>query len=269
MKENEEHIDLIEGFLQNTLTEDELEEFEELLIKDDQFGQMFIDMKTMIDGIRTSASKTTVEEKLKRLGITEMKESNPGREESTDKGNRNVILVAFNYLERQKWAVAAVITFFMVATAVVININTKPSGGKLFDEYFTPFNSGGAYGYVRGDSVKNDLQHQAFNYYDQEEYTLADDYFDRILDKDSKNIMALFYSGNALMAIGQINEAIERFREVISLHQGLEVQAKWYMALCYLKIEDYTNMIPLLKDIVKTNTRYSDMAVELLSKFNK
>ncbi len=269
MTDEEKHIDLIEGFLQNSLSNSELEEFENLLIKDDGFGRLFIEMKTMVDGIRNAASRTTVEEKLRRLEGSDIYNISAGDNKPSTARKDGVILVFFNYLGRQKWAVAAVLTFFVAATVLLVNINTKPSGDKLFDEYFAPFGTGGTYGLLRGDSAKNDLQHQAFYYYDQEEYTLADDYFDKVLDKDSKNIMALFYSGNALLAIGRVYDAIERFKEVIDLGGGLEIQAEWYLALCYLKINDYAKMVPLLNDIIGTNTRYSEMARELLNKINR
>jgi len=80
--------------------------------------------------------------------------------------------------------------------------------------------------------------------------------------------MALFYSGNALLAIDHVNEAIERFKQVISMGQGLEIQAKWYLVLCYLKLENYTEMTPLLNEIIDSNTRYSERAKELLRKIS-
>ena len=43
MIEEKKYIGLIEGYLQNKLSASELEDFEELLIKDEDFGQLFID----------------------------------------------------------------------------------------------------------------------------------------------------------------------------------------------------------------------------------
>ncbi len=268
MTKEEKHIKLIDGYLRNSLTGAELKEFEELLIKDDDFGQMFIEMKTLVDGIRSAASKTTLEEKLRRFEEPDIYDISPEQEEHGERERKGMILIVFNYLAGQKWAVAAVLALFVIVTAVLVNINTKPSGDKLFEEYFLPFGTGGTYGLMRGDSAKNDLSDEAFYYYDREEFILAHDLFEQVLDEDSRNVLALFYSGNALMAIGQVNEAIDRFKEVIQLGEGLEIQSKWYLALCYLKLENYRKAIPLLKEIIKSNTRYSEKAEWLLRKIS-
>ncbi len=267
MTKDNKHIDLIEGFLQNSLTDSELEAFEELLIADEEFGQLFIDTKTVVDGIRFSASKTTLEEKLKRLEGLEKLEA-VKQDEQSEKKNEGIIIVMFNYLDRRRWAVAAGFTFFVVAAVLLTNINSGSKGDKLFAEYFFPFKDGGTYSLMRGDSIEENDRSQAFYYYDIEEFTLANEYFDKVLDYDINSIMALFYSGNALLAIDHVNEAIERFKQVISMGQGLEIQAKWYLVLCYLKLENYTEMTPLLNEIIDSNTRYSERAKELLRKIS-
>mgnify|MGYP001553167931 CR=1 FL=1 len=67
MKNIDEHIDLIERYLYDDLTQEELEEFNDLLRQDAEFNKLFYEMDHLLDGIRRSAKKTTVEEKLARL----------------------------------------------------------------------------------------------------------------------------------------------------------------------------------------------------------
>jgi tetratricopeptide (TPR) repeat protein len=67
MKNFDEHIDLIERYLYDDLTQEELEEFNGLLQKDSEFNKLFYEMDNLLEGIRRSAKQTTVEEKLARL----------------------------------------------------------------------------------------------------------------------------------------------------------------------------------------------------------
>ncbi len=78
------------------------------------------------------------------------------------------------------------------------------------------------------------------------------------------NVTALFYSGNAFLAMGAHMQAAGQFRKVINLKKGLELQSKWYLALCFLRSGDTASMKPLLQEIAENNTTYSKRANELL-----
>ncbi len=67
MKDQENHIDLIDKYLKNELSEEELLQFEGKVIEDESFGQLLNEMNTLVEGIKLSASKTTLDEKLNRL----------------------------------------------------------------------------------------------------------------------------------------------------------------------------------------------------------
>ena len=67
MKKINEHIDLIERYLYDDMTREELEEINELLKTDAEFNKLFHEMDHFTEGIRRSAKKTTVEEKLANL----------------------------------------------------------------------------------------------------------------------------------------------------------------------------------------------------------
>ena len=67
MKNSYEHIDLIERYLYDDMTKEELEEFNEKLRKDPEFNKLFYEMDHLLEGIRQSAKHGTVEEKLAKL----------------------------------------------------------------------------------------------------------------------------------------------------------------------------------------------------------
>ena len=67
MKDQENHIDLIDKYLKNELSGEELLQFEGKIIEDESFGQLLNEMNTLVEGIKLSASKTTLDEKLNRL----------------------------------------------------------------------------------------------------------------------------------------------------------------------------------------------------------
>lgn len=67
MKSIQEHIDLIERYLTDNLSQAELDEFNRLLQEDNEFNRLFYEMDLLVEGVRRSSRLTSVEEKLATL----------------------------------------------------------------------------------------------------------------------------------------------------------------------------------------------------------
>lgn len=238
MKTIKENIDLIERYLDEDLDPAELEHFNKKLAQDPDFRQLYQEMELLVEGIRISARKTTLEEKLANL-----EKSLPFRKSKREVEDTPVISLwerAWQY----KGAVAAAVAMLFVATFVLITQDFKTDPGKLYAENFEPFPNVGP-GNTR--SAEKDDRQRAYECYDrgnisQEKgnYTLAFDNYTQaleIFENLELQTADLLYASNAYMAVGEIGKAEPLLEQVIERGTGLSIHAKWYLALCYLKEE--------------------------------
>ena len=66
-----ESIEIIEKFLDDKMDREEKEEFKLKMIIDSDFGILYNILKDLIKGIRNTAKRTTLEEKLRKLEWTD------------------------------------------------------------------------------------------------------------------------------------------------------------------------------------------------------
>ncbi|MCK5206715.1 MAG: hypothetical protein KAQ79_01800, partial [Cyclobacteriaceae bacterium] len=86
------HIDLIEKYLDGNLDIKEVELFQKTLENDEEFVRELNDMELLIDGIKKTASLTTLEEKLERFETSMKLMEN----EDDEKANSKTIFFDFN-----------------------------------------------------------------------------------------------------------------------------------------------------------------------------
>lgn len=274
MKKNNEHIDLIEKYLYDDMTQEELKELNELLRTDAEFNKLFYDMDHLLEGIRQSAKRTSVDEKLATL-----EESLPPKYEApvipiwrSASNYTGAITAAFSVVVDYKYrtAIAAAFTLLIVATLVLFNTVNQGSPATLFQTYFTPFENNG-YGTFRGDkgevSNKNEaLLMEALDAYDKENFSEAAGLFDQITINDENKIVVWMYAGNAYLYEGQTEKAKEMFQNILNEETSVEVPAKWYLSLCYLKEESLDKAKPLLVEIRDFGRFKSEEAGKILRK---
>jgi tetratricopeptide (TPR) repeat protein len=266
MKEQEKNIDLIDKYLRNELNENELLQFEGKVIEDEAFGQLLHEMSTMVEGIKRSASQSSLEDKLKRLEsyATQSPDSTPNELRATPEAKGGRVIDLGGYFKKYRVPMAAVLAILVTSVFAVINITRQANPADLFQDHFSPFVYMGPQATTRSASGNLTDEVQAIYYYERKDYQMAHQYFEKVLFDDPDNTTALFYSGNALLALGDHNKASEKFRRVIDIRKGLELQAKWYLAMCHLKSGEIEAMKPLLLEIAKSGTTYSPRANELL-----
>jgi len=240
MKNFDEHIDLIERYLYDDMTQEELEEFNGLLRKDPEFNKLFYEMDHLLEGIRRSAKLTTVEEKLARL-----ERSLPHKEKSIESEVSASVIPIWGFVKNYKMAIAASISLIFAVTIVFTNIKRSKSPDELFTEYFTEYES--INGVVRGKNDIEKLQY-AMIAYEQANYEKAINIFEQIVVTDENKIQIWLYSGNSYLILNHVNEAKACFNNIIEANIGFEMDAKWYLSLCYLKEGEVEQAKPLLRE---------------------
>ena len=268
MSEHKIHIDLIEKYLDDNLDLEELQLFEQMLENDASFVRELNDMEQLISGIKKSASMTTLEDKLERFeySIKVMEDDEEVSKSQSDFFN-------FQNIRNYSWAIAASITLILVSSITLFNINQTPSHQKLYAEYFIPFENHGNKRSI--ETTEKNYWKDALHYYDNGQYQLALDNFDKITITDYKGLVNhpryssyKIYKGNTLMKLGRHSEATTIFEGMLNDNDGLIIQAKWYLSMCYLYENKREKLIPLLEEIANLKkSSYGRDAQEVLSQF--
>jgi tetratricopeptide (TPR) repeat protein len=238
-------------------------------------------MDHLLDGIRRSAKKTTVEEKLARLEeALPLKDTKSDIEEetpdipiwSTVTQYGTAFTAAISGMTNRKYrvAIAAGFSLLIIATFTLFNIIKDPTPEKLFAQYYEPFDNQSRMtlrgGEENTENIEVELLQNALSEYDRGNYAESIELFNRIPDISENKISVWMYKGNALLHEGQVEDAKIMFQNIISENAGFEVHAKWYLSLCYIKNGDYENAKSLLEEIRDLDKYKNKEAGKILSK---
>ncbi len=266
MNAKNSHIDLIEKYLDKNLDVEECLIFNKKLESDEEFVRELNDMELLIKGIKKSAAHTTVEEKLDRFE-TSMKLM----KDEEEKDNSKIIFFDFNQIKKYSWAIAASLTLIMVTSISLFNISQPPSSQKLYASYYTPFEN---FGNKRGPEIaEKNYWKKALAYYDVGDYDNALINFNKIIIADFKGTIKdpsfRLYKGNTLMMLNRYDDAKRIFQSMLDDDDGMIIQAKWYLSMCYLHENNTEKLIPLLNGISEIqSSSYSAKAQEILKEIN-
>jgi len=160
------------------------------------------------------------------------------------------------------YAAAAVVALLI---AVKVLLPGQPTSEELFAEYFTPYQNVFE-PTLRGTDMTT-KRTEAFQAYEAENYSRAALLFNELLAV-KKEPEVLFLLGNTNLMLGQVSEARENFVTLINEFDDMDLQAKWYLSLCYLKSDDRENARKMLRELGETEISYASKAKELLEKVN-
>lgn len=168
------------------------------------------------------------------------------------KNQRNII---------KTWHLAAAsFTLLLVIGGLWYILSNKTySTERLLSKYYKP-----AHPILQVRSVEmnsDDALKEAFNFYQQNDYTNALKYFSTI----DNQITAKFYSGVCYIELEQYDKAITSFEYVVNDKDNLFIeQAEWYMGLIFLMNNQKNRAIDQFKRISGSKSYYSNQAEEIL-----
>ena len=141
----------------------------------------------------------------------------------------------------------------------------RPDGNMSNDSLFKIYYQPDAALLIRGTNSQNAALIQAFQMYENKEYTNALSLFSQVLETDLENIPVQFYSGISNIELGQYQDALHPFTYIMEHKQNLYVErAEWFTALCYLKLNENENAIDLFRKISLSGSSHKDKAHEIL-----
>lgn len=244
MEATDEDITLIERFFDGELSEDEINTFRLRMEVDEKFKTLYQREKVIIGAIRNQGLLDnlqylkSVEEKIQ--GDHTIHEDKPRR---------------WYY-----YAAAAAVSILLVVSFL---LPSNDSHDELFATYFTAYpNLFEAT--MRGSSTST-KRTEAFQAYENKEYEKAVVLFEELIqEQDDPEVLLLL--GNANLILGDVEKAKENLITLINEFDNLDIPAKWYLSLCYVKSGDKENARKLLSELGGRDISYAKRAKELLEK---
>jgi len=175
--------------------------------------------------------------------------------------NTKVISLASTKTRLLYWSAAAsVIVLFAVSSLLQ---QRGISDQDLYASYFQPYNN--MAGTSRSASSSSNLLSEAIREIDKGDYATALDMLQVVSTDKQDGFTANFYTGKAYQALGDYKNAIKSFSVVVQHGDNLLVeQSKWYIGLCYLKINEREKAISQFRSIVAGNGFYAQKSNDLL-----
>lgn len=237
--------DLIEKYILNKLSSEEVLLVEELIKNDANFNKEInfqSNLKTAIKKEDDNDFRDLISELESKARI---KDSLPRR----------------SYV---KWLAAATIAL-LLGLSYFLTTPQKNSTEDLFVSYFEPYRNV-VQPMQRGNEQQDDKT-LAFLAYEKGEYTTAISLFSSLYST-TKEPYYLFYKANALLKLDKANEAVPLLLEHLKTTDTLTEKTNWYLALAYLKLDDKQNAIITLEKVMAEGKYKTSEARKLLKEVN-
>ncbi|MDP1815930.1 MAG: hypothetical protein Q8K92_15895 [Leadbetterella sp.] len=229
--------DLINKYFEKSLTEKELDEFNQKLETDAEFKAEFEFQKSVQSAIR---SKERAEIKNLVASLEKPKQQNGW----------------------WKYAAAAVVVI-VGCWLVFQQFLSKPNPSELYLSYYQTYPNVIAPN-VRGESQEN-LKTKAFMAYDSGDYEMATQLFGELKTQISEDY-AVFYEGVSYLEVNRPKKTIALFenKKFTNSNAQFEDYRKWYLALAYLKTDKKEQAVEILKGLSITENPQKEQALKLL-----
>lgn len=233
------NTDLFDQFLEGSLNDKALTEFQDRLKKDDSFKEEFELYNLISSGIAYA-------------GATDLKQTLIEREK---------VIAAKEASTKPKYSmtfkVAAAILLLAITTFLVRDVYNRPDYSALYGENYQPYPNVVQPINRSSEEVKLDYS----QLYEMQEFGKA---VAAIKKMNNNSDTSKFYLGQSYMALDSIELALAEF-ESVDMNSVFGEAAEWYKALCFLKQKELDSCKEQLSKIAKSDSAYKARAEKLLS----
>lgn len=177
--------------------------------------------------------------------------------------------ISFNHtsIGLKRFASVAAVLLMILGSSLMIRFLATPSGSlsDLYNESpiaITSFRT-----------AVPDLNSQllnGFELYNNNDFSGALNYFQKVLELDSDNPAAHFYLGASHQNLEEFGKAVTNYKSVIEHNDNIFVeQAEWYMGLCLIQLNDKQKAMTVLEAIISREGFYQEKADALLKKLKR
>lgn len=167
---------------------------------------------------------------------------------------------------KRKVYYAAASIALLIATGGMVYEYSKPSlnNNAIYDKYFAPYEV--SVTYRSGNEEVDRILIKALEEYENQDYRNAVQLFEKVLEKRSADFAANLYSGISLMETEKYQKATNSFQTIITHNNNLFIeQAKWYLAMCYIKTGQTKKAEITLNELVAIDSYYKKPAKKVLN----
>ncbi|WP_109434203.1 tol-pal system YbgF family protein [Aquimarina sp. AU119] len=248
MERTPEIFEKIEGYLTNTLPQEELIAFEKALATNQEL-QEEVEKHRMMHNVLGDQDTLDFKEKLARISTTI-------KEEEEEK---IVTTSSFSLY----WKVAAsIVIVFGAGTLYWYISKSQNKTQNLYGSYYQAFP---AEDNTRGNTT-NEIQ-KVIKQYTNGVYDSVVIALENYPNLETQKRLQL-YLGNSYLNLGQEKKAINQFTAISETDRYYEI-GQWYLSLSYLKLNKPKKTIPILEEIIAYNGVYKAKAMKLLKELRK
>lgn len=237
---------LINGYFENSLSQDQLKEFEQLLKTDSEFASE-VDFQKELE---LSLKKGERQELKQMFGELNSKEE----------------LIETKVFNMRPWLAAASVAFLLSLGAWMLYFNSPEiNGDELYAANFAPYENV-VHPIERGNEIA-DLKTRMFSAYEAQDFKLFLTLTEQMTTKQKDDYID-FYSGIVHMQLENHEQAIPLLKGYINGAGELDDRATWYLALSHLKLGDIEKSKESLKILIEMGSFKKKDAELLLEKLD-
>lgn len=240
-----ENDQLIQNYINQKLSEQEVQDFEERLSSDPSFATQVQDYRNVQNAIKEN-ERTNLKAMLQDLEVQE--------------GDRQEEPVSFTKKYRHIYAAAAIIIFSIIGFQF---LEQGPTNQDLYASFSQPYPNT-LKPITRGEETTDELS-KALQAYEAEDYKSASTRLDRVL-QSNPNPDILFYKAMSLYNDGKQQEATAALNMLKNKNTNYTPQVYWYSALLALKNDNTQLAREQLDSLSMLNSGYKDAAVKRIKK---
>lgn len=239
---------LIDKYLNGELSDTELTDFENQLIKDKEFAREVETHRDVNSFIKKKAKMEEFKNTVSEAANDYFNEQNPSQKKTL----------------RISWAYkAAAAVLILIATSMGLYLLLKPASPEnLYAQYYQPYPTDV---FTRSDNTnKNDFI-LALQQFQQKNYKKALEIFSIIPESDSLQVTIAFYCGLSYLETGNNESAIICLQKATTDESNaLYTVARWYLSLAYLKNNETDKAVPILEKIKASDAYNAEKASQVL-----
>ncbi|MCD4744671.1 MAG: hypothetical protein K8R58_00050 [Bacteroidales bacterium] len=247
MNPTNDHIKLLTGHFEGTLTPEQEKHIADMLIKDKSFRKNYLLFQKIAYTIQ---HKDELEFSINVNKIHNKYFKNLKR--------KNKIKTTL----KSPYGIAAMLILCLAVPLIMwLTLAGKPNNLALYNDYFTHEEM---IFITRSADNEYNLVRKASLEFNQGDYMESIKTLNIILESLSNIYCVNYYKGVALMELDSILPAKATLQKVTKVRNLFSEQAEWYLALCFLKENNIREVKKLLEKIIAKDSYYASNAQKLL-----
>ncbi len=224
--------------------------------------------RSTVDHVRDWQEKKTEKElldELKEFASIGLKEKKQEHANFTKKQNPTPKIIL---LKKWHYAVAAIAALFVLSFLVIKYTSSSADNKALFAYYYQPYHF-----FVEQDrsneTLDDSLINTAIELYKSEKYNEALELLNSVLEETNEPVKAHFIIGLSHIEAKNYKAATGEFNWILDNHVNYHLESKWYLALCYLKLDETKKAQKLLIDLSTSKNLYQERATVILTQLQE